>query len=426
MSAPPSPLAMSLPRLTSAFLQSAFVIIALPIIVLAYSAEEQQGLQLGLMSALTVTVTVATLLAVAVASDSLPGSRMRRKPFVILGHLLPLAVAAILLLTGSYPMLIAAVLLAVAARSAIDAAHLPLLNDIVPLRERGRYSAPIGLMQVLGAAGGAVLAGYLAQQAEMGGKALSFLGPLALGAVALALVAGAIFFLAVGEPPRVPNPSSLAALLRGLGGKRERSYMRFMVARTIYLVGIFAVLIFFVYLVKDVYRVEDYKMMSGVYYALAAIGAAVFAITAGPLSDRFGCLPVIYGCGFAQAASCAAVFFLGNLHMAFAAAGALLFGAAFGGMFAASLALSTKIIPRAGDTAKYMALLVVSTYAAQLIASLSAGPTLDLFNGLAEGMGYSAIFVLAVVCFLGGAAALLRIEEPETAISETPQSSPAE
>ena len=417
---------MSLPRLTTAFLQSAFVIIVLPIIVLAYSAKEEQGLQLGLMSALTVTVTVATLLAVAVASDSLSGTRSRRKPFVIFGHLLPVAAAAILLLTGSYPMLICAVLLMVAARSAIDAAHLPLINDIVPLPERGRYSAPIGLMQVLGAAGGAVLAGYLAQQAEAGGAPLSFLGPLALGAVALALVSGGIFSLAVNEPPRAPNPSSLTALLRGLGGKRERAYLRFMIARTIYLVGIFAVLVFFVYLVKDVYRAEDYKMMSGVYYALAAIGAAVFAITAGPLSDRYGCLPVIYGCGFAQAASCAAMFFLGHTHMAFAVAGSLLFGAAFGGMFAASLALSTKIIPRAGDAAKYMALLVVSTYAAQMIASMSAGPTLDYFNSLGGGLGYTAIFVLAVVCFLGGAAVLLRIEEPKSAISEIPLSSPAE
>ena len=408
----PKALWMSLPRLTSAFLQSAFVIIALPVIVLAYTPEDQKGLQLGLLSALSVVLTIAVLLGTAIASDSLPGSRKRRKPFVIFGHLLVVLAAVVLSFGHSYIALITAVMLMVAARSAIDAAHLPLINDLVPRGERGRYSAPVGFMQVAGAAGGAVLAGYLAQEAEKTNQVLSFLSPLALGAVALALAAGAIFTSRVNEPPSESSPSGLAALLRNRAGSKERAYYRFMIARTIYLIGIFAVLLFFVYLVKDVFQALDYKLMSGIYYAVAALGAAFFTIPAGWLSDRFGCLPVIYGCGVTQATSCVIVFFFGYLHPLFAASGALLFGAAFGGMFASSLALSTKIIPRAGDAAKYMALLIVSTYAAQLFGSLSAGPTLDYFNRLSSGGGYTALFFLAVVCFLGGAAILFRIEEP--------------
>ncbi len=414
----PKPLWMSLPRLTSAFLQSAFVIIALPVIVLAYVPEDQKGLQLGLLSALSVVLTIAVLLGTAIASDSLPGNRRRRKPFVIFGHLLVLFAAVVLSLGHSYPALITAIMLMVASRSAIDAAHLPLINDLVPKAERGRFSAPVGFMQVAGAAGGAVLAGYLAQEAEKTNNVLSFLPPLALWALTLALAAGAVFAIRVIEPLSEANPSGLAALLRNRAGSKERAYYRFMIARTIYLIGIFAVLLFFVYLVKDVFKAEDYKLMSGIYYAAAAFGAALFTIPAGWLSDRFGCLPVIYGCGIAQAVSCMIVFFFGYLHPLFAATGALLFGAAFGGMFASSLALSTKIIPRAGDAAKYMALLVVSTYAAQLLGSLSAGPALDYFNRLSPGGGYTALFFLAVVCFLGGAAILFRIEEPAAGGSE--------
>jgi MFS family permease len=390
---------MSLPRLSSAFLQSAFVIISLPVIVLAQAPAEQKGIQLGLLSSLSVALTVAVLLGTAVASDSLAGRRRRRKPFVLAGHALVLPAAALFALGGGYPLMIAA-------------AHLPLINDLIPQNERGRFSAPIGFMQVAGAAGGAVLAGYLAQGAESLGRVLSFLPALALGSAMLALAAGAIFAVRVHEPPSVAQPSGLLSLFRRSGGARERAYYRFMVARTVYLVGVFAVLLFFVYLVKDVFRAENYKLMAGIYYGIAAFGAAAFSIPAGRLSDRFGCLPVIYGCGITQALSCALVFLAGHIHPVFAAAGALLFGGAFGGMFASSLALSTKIIPKAGDAAKYMALLIVSTYLAQLLGSLTAGPLLDLFNALAAGWGYTAIFVLASVCFLGGAAILLKIEEP--------------
>jgi MFS family permease len=403
---------MSLPRLTSAFLQSAFVIISLPVIVLAHAPAEQKGVQLGLLSSLSVVLTVAVLLGTAVASDNLAGSRRRRKPYVLSGHVLVVPAASLFALGGGYPLMIAAVLLMVAARSMIDSAHLPLINDLIPQDERGRFSAPIGFMQVAGAAGGAVLAGYLAQGAESSGRALSFLPALALWSVVLALAAGAVFAVRVQEPPSVAQPSGLLALFRRYGGARERAYYRFMVARTVYLVGVFAVLLFFVYLVKDVFRAENYKLMAGVYYGIAAFGAAAFSIPSGRLSDRFGCLPVIYGCGITQALSCALVFFAGHIHPAFAATGALLFGGAFGGMFASSLALSTKIIPKAGDTAKYMALLIVSTYLAQLLGSLTAGPLLDLFNALAAGWGYTAIFVLASLCFLGAAAILLKIKEP--------------
>jgi MFS family permease len=408
------PIWLSLPRLTSSFLNAAFVIIALPIVVLTYASPDQEGLQLGLLSALSVVLTIIILMGVAFVSDSLPGSRRRRKPFVLAGHLLVLPAAALLILGYSYFVLVTAILVMVASRSAIDSAHLPLINDLVSMRERGRYSALVSLMGVVGAAGGAILAGYLAQEAEKSWSALSFLGPLSLGALGLALVAGMLFAVYVHEPPREASPSGLWQLIREWGGRRERTYYRFMFARTIYLVGIFAVLIFFVYLVKDVYLAADYKLMSGIYYAAAAIGAAAFTVPAGALSDRFGCLPVIYGCGIAQAASCAVVFLLGYVHPVFAVGGALLFGASFGGMFASSLALSTKLIPRAGDTAKYMALLVVSTYAAQLVASLTAGPGLDIFNRLSSGSGYTALFIYAVVCFLGGAAILLKIKEPKS------------
>ena len=403
---------MALPRLTSAFLNAAFVIIALPIIVLAFAPEEQKGLQLGLLVGLSVVLTIVILLSTATASDSLPGLRIRRKPFVLAGHLLVLFGSLAFLIGSSYLILIVGTLFMVAARSAIDATHLPLLREIIPQEIRGRYSAPVSLMLVFGAAGGAVVAGWLAQEAERAGNNISFLAPLSLAALGMAAFTGLVFATLVNEPEREAQPSALLKLLKNHKGKRERAYYRFMAARTVYLIGIFIVLIFFVYLVKDVYLATDYMLMAGVYYAVASLGAAAFAFPAGRLADRFGCLPVIIGCGAVQVISASTMFFLGYLHAALATAGALLFGAAFGGMYAAALALSTKLIPRVDDTAKYMSMIVVSTYIAQMTASLAGGPTLDLFNSWDSGLGYTALFVFALLCFLGGGAVFQKLTEP--------------
>lgn len=408
----PNSMLFALPRFVSSFLNSAFVIIALPIVVLAHSPPEQKGIQLGILSALSVLLTIVTLLGTAHTSDILPGERVRRKPFIIAGHVLVLPAALLSLFGFYYLVSILVVLIAVAARSAIDAAHLPLLNDLIPERLRGRYSAPISLLGILGIALGAVLAGYLAQTAEGLGTPTSFLQLLSAIALVAALCLGAVFVFAVEEPARRALPSPLMELLRSRSGERESAYYRFMVARTVYLVGIFAVVIFFVYIVKDVYRSPDFKMMSGVYYAVSVLGAALFTLPAGNLADRIGCLPVIFICGAVQVVSSVVIFFLAPGLQYFAYAGIFFFGGAFGGIFAASLALSTKLIPRAGDAAKYMALLIVSTYVAQFFASLLGGGLFDLANMFYPGSGHVAIFFLAELCFLSGGVVFLRIKEP--------------
>ncbi len=409
---PPAPLWLALPRLTSAFLQSAFVIIALPIIVLAAAPAGHKGLHLGLIAGAATALTVATLLGVGHASDGLPGTRVRRRPFIVLGHLLMLPAAVLLWLGPSYALLVAGLLITVVARGATDAAHLPLLNDMVATERRGVYSAMISFMHVLGAAGGGLLAGYLAQEADGAGDAISFLGPLSLYATALALAALLLFVVNVKEKARAAQATRLLDLLRARRGARERAYFRFMAARTVYLVGVFAVVVFLVYLVEDVYRATDFKMAAGIYYAVATVASMAFALPAGYLADRIGCLPVIYISGGVQVLSCALFFSAGAAHPAFAYVAALLFGGAFGGVFAASLALSTKLIPRHGDAAKYMALLLLSTYVAHLVASLVGGAALDLCNSISPLSGYLALFFLAELCFLGGGAIFARLQEP--------------
>jgi MFS family permease len=408
----PNPFRMALPRLVSSFLNSAFVIISLPVIVLAFAPPEQKGTQLGLISSLSVILTIFTLLGVAYASDSLPGRRVRRKPFIAAGHLLVLPAVVLFYFTFSYVALVFGVLFMVAARSAIDAAHLPMLNDLIPERLRGRFSAPISLLGIMGIVTGAVLAAVLAQEAEYSGDHTSFLIPLGLGAAATALGAAFIFTTKVKEPQREAQPSRLMELLRSLGGKRERGYLWFMIARTVYLVGIFAVVLFFVYIVQDLYKQPDFKLKTGLYYAVSILGAMLFTLPAGALSDRLGCLPVVLISGVVQAIACFVVFVLGPTADIWAYIGIFFFGGAFGGIFASSLALSTKLIPRQGDAAKYMSLLVVSTYVSQLIASLAGGFLYDYFNRFFSFSGPPAIFVLAELCFLLGGLFFLKLEEP--------------
>ena len=408
----PNPVLMATPRLVSAFVNAAFIIISLPVIVLAYSPPEQKGIQLGLVSAASVVVTVAVLLGVAYASDKLPGTRNRRKPFVIIGHLLVFVAAVVFWLPVSFVSLVAAILVIAAARSAIDSAHLPLLNDLIPENLRGRYSAPISLFQVIGVAGGALLAGYLAQAAENAARPMAFLSPLAGASVLVVFLFGLAFSLSVKEAKRETRARGLRELFSSGLGDKERAYFRFMLARTVYLVGVFIVVIFFVYIVRETYSSSDFKLMSGIYYAVSTVGALAFTIPAGLLADRIGCLKVIYISGAIQAASCVLFFFLGMLHPIFAYVVVLPFGGGFGGIFASSLALSTKLIPREGDTAKFMALLIISTYISQLIGSLLGGPAFDLSNLILPGSGPVTIFALAEFCFLGGGAVFWRIKEP--------------
>ena len=319
--------------------------------------------------------------------------RVDRRVQLFIGALLILAALGLFLLSSTLlGLLVAFVALQVALNGA-QAVQQSFIPRLVDGAWHGRAAGLKGFADV----GGAFL-GFLLLAAVLGSGRVE-LAVIAVGAVVLASAVAAIALVREGTPvvPRAPVRS---------GFSQRRAFLHVVVARFLFLLGIFAVGRFFLLLTAERLGLDPSAAAAEAagLLALLALATALAALPGGWLADRIG-RPTTMTIGGLLGA-------FGVILLAGATSSAQL--ALFGGLMAvgtglftsANWAMTTDLVPPA-EAARWMGLANVGTAGAAAVAGLF-GPLADLTGSTVTGV----VLPAAVVITLSAVVARLLAAEP--------------
>lgn len=352
---------------------------------------------LGLISAIGALVAIVSNALSGALSDRTRSGLGRRRPWIIAGSIGGVVALAIV---GFAPNLVIATLgwiLAQLTLNMVLAALQALLPDQVPLEQRARVSAVLGISQQVSPLLGIGIA--YGVQAAGGGIGLMFLVPGIVGALMLALLVARI----KDVPHEVAGRFTIAEFVRGFridkGKGADFGWAWF--GRFFVILGFAVYTTYQVYFIGDRLKVTGPDVVLTQLYALLIFSAVltVSAIVSGRISDRTGRRKIfvflaaaIVGVGLTLLALTT------SLPMFFVAASVM--GVGIGAFFAVDLALITDVLPdKEHKAAKDLGIFNIANSLPQSVAPAIA----PLFLAIGGGGNYTALFIAGGVFAVIGA-----------------------
>ncbi|HEY7980237.1 MAG TPA: MFS transporter [Candidatus Eremiobacteraceae bacterium] len=354
----------------------------------------------------------------AIASQFVAGrasDRARRRlPFIIAGTLCDVAA---LFAFAFAPSFIAVIVAFVAVQISLNAANGPyqaLLPDLVEPAKQGRASAVMGLFRLSGNAAGLLLARVLVRQPGPGVSTADFEHGLLMLAVAMSvlLLAGLLTtVLFVREQPASASaaPRAVESLFR-LWPYRS-SFIALIVSRSLISLGLYSILPFFAFFLKNALHVATYLHTSLDLLLTMTLCSLIGTLPAGILSDRVSKKALMYGAIAGLSIGALGLAFAPGLPVVIAVAIPL--GIGWGAYYSVDWALACNLLPndRAGGL---MAIWNIGSAGPQVLAPLIGGLFVDHLGAGTGGLGlaYRAVFALVAVYLVLGAGALAFVREP--------------
>lgn len=403
---------------------TAILITTLPAQALRIGGDEVKGRTLSVVLAIGALVSMLVAPVFGALSDRIVTRWGRRMPWVVLGTLMN--IVGLFGLAhfprdndlSSLPLYIAAFMWVEFWNNVATAPFSALIPDVVPKEQRGSASGWLGLMNMLGNFVGGVSALLFTVNGVTNITSIYYF------LAALMFVSMLITLIFVKEPPvtRRPPPITWKAFLAGLYDPLKHHDFRWVFfTRLLMTMGTFTVQEFLQFFFRDVIkdftlfgaRVADNAETATTFFIMALlIGAVLSSLVAGAMSDKVGRKKVVYASSILQAV--VPIVFLFRANMNLAVVMGIVFGLGFGAYTAVDWALASDTLPSDDDYAKDMGVWHVAFTLPQVISTPIAGTVLDNFQivGAAQGMpnlGYTAIFILAVIYFVLGTVLVRRI-----------------
>jgi MFS family permease len=359
---------------------------------------------LGLISAVGALFALVTNPLAGALSDRTTSRFGRRRPYIVLGTAVGVVALAVV---GFAPSLAVAVVgwsLAQVAFNLVLAALQALLPDQIPLDQRARVSAILGIsQQVSPLVGIGIATGVMAAGAGMGPV---FLVPGLVGAALLAL-------LVVKLPDRrleSAEPFSVAEFVRSFrptpGKAADFGFAWF--GRFFVILGFAIYTTYQVYFITDRVGVatENVTVVQLVAVLVFSIVLTASAVVSGRLSDRWQRRKVfVYAAVIVVCVGMVLLAFTTTLALFFVAAAVM--GVGIGAFFAVDLALVTDVLPdQEHAAAKDLGIFNIANALPQSVAPAIA----PLFLAVGGGGNYTLLFLVAAVLALLGAALIVPIK----------------
>ena len=392
------------------------VVVPAMVVLLVGRGEVGSVAQAAYLGWLGVAGSIAALVVqplVGHVSDRMPTRWGRRIPYVALGVVLAACGALGLALARGPLWFGAAFVLLQVGNNAGMAAYQALLPENVPARSRGAASGVLGLMQILGNAASFGLALLLLGSVTTSNRSGIEAGAdryLLLTATALVVCGGAVL-LRVRERAR---PAEAAAPAPPTGLARYRDYARVFTARALVMTGLTMFLTFIEYYFAQVAKAQNFVQATATV-SLIALGVAVAgALGLGILSDRTRRVPLAFAANLAMALAAALFLVPGASSLLWLLGG--VFGLGYGAYMSVDWALAVDSLPSAGAVGRDLGLWSLATTLPGMAApALGAGLIALVASAAGTAAGYQAVFVAAMLFFVGGAGAVLGIRERRAA-----------
>jgi len=321
-----------------------------------------------------------------------------RKGFIGVGLVLSLASLFVFANFQSIVSILISYLAIQISASIAQAGQQGLIPDLVDEKRRGLASGLKGFMDLTGAMLGFVILGQLLGS----GKPLLAVG--AIGGILLVAYLLAILLTKEDKPNKDAAVDATVIPLREifrLDLTQHRAFVRLVVARFLFLLGIYGTGRFLLLFVASRLGLAENQAAEQAGTLLA--GLAFITILASPLAgwlaDRIGRVPLMVAGAIFSAVSALMLVWADSTGQILLFGGLMSLGsAAFAG---GSWALLADLVPRS-DSARFFGLANFSTAGAAAAAGLF-GPVIDGVERIAPGMGFSVLFAAASLAFLASA-----------------------
>ena len=386
----------------------------LPTRVEAFADKTHTGTYLGIISVSGALVGLLVQIIIGPISDACGSRWGRRRPFIVAGTLISVAALLGFAYAQSFVGLVVSFASIQLFLNVANGPYQALIPDLVPANRQGGASGVMGLMSLLGDAGGPLMAGLLLHHATTPLRQAHAIQHLVWIIVVMLLACMAVTAFAVPDPPLRPATAErgFAASLRSAYAFEVREHPHFywlLASRAVYNLGFYTAIGFLAYYV-------EYSLHQGVNYhaplttiqELTIGGALLGTFPAAFLADRTSKKRVIAASTLFSVV--AGLAFALTPSLGFALKMAFLFGIGYGMFRAVDWAFACNLLPPGGG-AKFMAIWSLSTMLPQLLAP-AFGPIADALNrGHGMGFGYRiAMFTIPIYALLG-LALIVRVRE---------------
>jgi MFS family permease len=303
----------------------------------------------------------------------------KRKPWLLAGSLLAAGSMGAVWFTTSFPLLVVEFTVSQIGLNIMVAALSALLPDRVGKALLGRASALAGLGNLLGGAiGGVIASGFLPTP------------KLGLVIVPWTMVAAAVAICLL-----LPTISSQDApverlvgrrLLRQLAPPADRDFWLVFGGRVLFLLGLLTTFAYQLYILTDHFGADAAVAQSMIALSgvILALGAGVFTVVMGPVSDKVKRRkPFVIGAGVVGAAGVSLLLTSHNVAVFPISIAAL--SVAYGTFISVDQALMVEVLPDQANAARDLGFLTVANSAPGVLAPGLAG----LLVGIG---GYPAVF----------------------------------
>ncbi|MDX5319242.1 MAG: MFS transporter, partial [Actinomycetes bacterium] len=277
------------------------------------------------------------------------------------------------------------------------AAVTAMLPDQVPIAQRGTVGAVVGAAQPLGVIVGSLIATMVPgdNTAPTGQNARYVV-------VGVVVALTAVLFVARMRDPQLARERvpalQLGPFVRGfwIDPRRHPDFAWVFVTRFLVILGTAFVTTYLLYFTRDVLGRSPEEAGDTVaailqFYILALL---VFALIAGPISDRVGRVkPFVIGASLLCAAAIVVLAFARTQGMATLAAA--LMGAGFGAYTAVDLALISRVLPSAGDRARDLGIINIANALPQVLAPLIASIWITVLKSTSYEVAYQSLYLFA-------------------------------
>jgi MFS family permease len=349
---------------------------------------------LGIISAIGALFALVLNPLSGALSDRTRSALGRRKPWLIVGTAGGVIALAIV---GFAPNLVVVAIgwaLAQATFNMVLAALQALLPDQIPLAQRARVSAVLGISQQISPLIGVGLASAVMAL----GIGFMFLVPAIVGAVLLVLLIVTLRDVDHEDAGKFSFSEFLVGF-RIRRGARDFGWAWF--GRFFVILGFAIYTTYQVYFITDrlgvaTSRVIGVQLLAIVVFSIVLTASAV---TAGRISDRTGRRKIfVFLSAGIVAVGMAMLAFTPSIEFFYVAAGVM--GLGIGAYFAVDLALVTDVLPdQEHDAAKDMGIFNIANALPQSVAPAIA----PVFLGIAGGANYTLLFCVAALFSVIGA-----------------------
>jgi MFS family permease len=368
--------------------------LVLPLQLSALSNQSNQATLLGLFTFVGLFAGALIQPVAGTFSDRLQ-SILGRKGFIGIGLVLSLVSLFIFAAFQSIVGILIGYLAIQISASIAQAGQQALIPDLVDENRRGLASGMKGVMDMTGALLGFVILGQLLGS-----------GKVSIAIFAIAMILTSTYLLAVVLTPedKASKGTPVQATAIPLHGifrldlTHHRAFVRLVVARFLFLLGIYGTGRFLLLFVAHRLGLSEEQAAGQAGSLLAAL--AFITIVASPLTgwlaDRYGRVPLMITGAIFSAVSALMLVWASSPGQILLFGGLMSLGsAAFAG---GSWALLADLVPKK-ESARFFGLANFSTAGSAAVAGLF-GPVIDWADHLAPGTGFSVLFGAAALAFL--------------------------